>query len=441
MTAARHHLSGSRIELADACLFPFRADVQWPVQVYGAAPRLGSALHAGAQETGEAAADRTVDEEELEGALRDAMVTIDWHGKGGADLDALALRYGLTPSAAAQLSELYESWYAWWTEWLPDGCRVAYEVPYAWNVRTWSARLLPSDGPRDYSAILPDEVPCTLDAVVGAPDGSVTVVDLKTGRRQHASAATHAQLATGALCVAHAAPGGPYETVRVVLAKVMPGAVYVDSAELDTETLDLRALSLAHHLDALPTARPTPGRHCSDLFCPMLGTCEGPRALALRAPELAAALPSTVETEGQAAAVLGSMKAMQAWLDAMKRSAVEWAETHGGRVRMPDGTVQVRAPQTRRTVDVGRAEPVLRARFGETMSDLVKVKRSVSVTEVERAAELLGPSGRKKVDVEARRAMRAAVLSDLDRAGAVRASAFSQWEEERPALPVKGEVL
>ena len=442
MTRAHHNLSGSRIELADAgCLYPFRADVVWPAFTGGIAARLGSATHAAAQEAGEAAL-ATVDEEELEHVLRDAT------GSGsldaGPDLEALGARWGLTPSAVAQLSELYQTWRAWWSDYLPEGAVVRYEVPFAWNVKTWTARELPSSSQRDYSALTEDEIPCTLDAVIGTPDGRIIVVDLKTGRRRHPSAATHAQLATGALCVSHAlCPAQPYESVTVVLAKILPGMVYCDTAVLGSDDLDIRALRLARQLQALPTAQPVPGRHCSELYCPLLGTCEGPRAMARRAPELAAALPVTVETEEQAAAVLGMTRAAQAWLDGMKRSAVEWAERNGGAVRMPDGSVMRRTPTTRRRIDVGKVEPVLRARFGEEMGGLVKVTRSVSVTEVERAAAELGPKGRKRTDVDARRATVAAVMSEVEATGGLRVSAFSTWETEAPAaaaLP-KGEVL
>lgn len=422
----RHRLTGSRIELADAgCLYWARPDVALPARTESAASALGSATHEAAQISGETAPDRTVDEEELEDALRDAA-TSSWVG-GAECVPVVAAKWGLTPSATEALSELYEAWYAWWREFVPDGASILYEVPYAWDTTTWQARQLPSKGPRDYSDATWSEVTCTLDAVIRGVDGSVTVVDLKTGRRRHRPASEHAQLAMGAMCVAGVT--GARE-VRVVLAKIQPGHVYVDEATLDVLTLDTRALSLAAHVLAIDSAEPVPGTHCSALYCPAIAVCEGPRALAGRVPELARALSVAIETEAHAAAALLAVKPLQAFVDELKRGAVAWAETHGGSVRMPDGSVMRRTPQPRRTVDPDLALPVLRRELGVTAEDLIKTRRSVSVAAIERAASAACPQGRKRVEVDTRRRRVSEVMAAIEATGGVKVSSYNVWESD-----------
>lgn len=428
-----HRITGSRVELADRCLYWARPDVDVPARHSSTAALLGSATHEAID-----AGSSTIPDAYLDDVLSDATGS-SWSG-GDENIDIIGERWGLTPSAREQLRELHDTWREWWESWLPPGATVAHEVPYAFDVVTWAARKLErppgglaGDELRRWldARTLPTEVRVTIDAAVGLPDGRVIVVDWKTGRSPLARAAQNAQLATGALCVAREMG---IESIGVMLVRIQPGYVAADEAELDELTLDARALSLAAHLRALPTAEPSPGSHCSRLYCPLLGTCEGPRALARSAPALAAALPVRVETEEQAAAVLASAKPMQAYLDALKASAVEWAVRHGGRVRMADGTTMVRTPQTRRSLDASRPGVLqVLARIGD-VDALVKVRRSVSIGDVERAAAKSAPAGRTRVAVEARRAVVAGVLKDLESTGAVKVTTFEQWEAEGAAL-------
>lgn len=432
MTAARHRLTASRVELADAgCLFWARPDVPLPARTENAASSLGSATHEAAQLVGEAA---VADDEDLGDVLRDVT---RFGSLASRYIEQVAAKWNLPPAAIEALSELHETWAAWWGDFVPEGATVRYEAPYAWDTARWTARELPSSGQRNYSAASWGEVPCTIDAVIVDADGKVTVVDLKTGRRRQPAAAEHAQLASGALCVARTLG---VDEVRVVLAKITPGRVFVDSAVLDAMTLDARAAQLGEHVRALPTAAPVPGPHCSSLYCPALATCEGPRALALSAPALARALPARVETEEQAAAALLASKPLESFVAELKRQAVAWADAHGGAVRMPDGSVMRRVAQVRRSVDAERVMARLSGTFGpDVVESLVKVKRSVSITELERAAAALAPPGRKKAEVEARRVKVAEVMSGLESTGGIKVSTFAAWESEAPALPGGGE--
>jgi hypothetical protein len=110
---------------------------------------------------------------------------------------------------------------------------------------------------------------------------------------------------------------------------------------------------------------------------------------------------------------------------------------------MPDGTVMRRAVQVRRSVDAERARPVLRA-AGIDPATVEKVKRSISIAAVERAAAGLAPPSRKRADVAARKAAVEQVLRSLETSGGLKISSFEQWEvegaHEPAALPENNEV-
>ncbi len=416
----RHHrLSGSRVELADAgCLYWARPDVEvGPRAPKGAPARLGTALH-GVAETTALPAGEDLDDEQLEEALRAALA------QGTSEA---ATRHSLTPAQVDTLEEMAATWAAWWPEYLGDR-QARKEVALAWDTDAWTARELPSNDPAGYATRIPSEVSATIDSIIIEPDAAVplTVIDLKTGRGKQRSARVHAQLATGALCAARLLGLSP---VRVVLAKVQPGAIIVDSAILDDVALDLRALMLEHYVLGIPTAEPLPGRHCSDLYCPALAVCEGPRALAVRAPELARLLPVLVESEADAAMALSIAKPLQAYVDGLRRGAVAWAEAHGGVVRMPDGSSMVRVEVARRSIDPTRPalQALLRGRFGEERyAGLVKSKVTISVGALERAASKDAPRGTKKEAT-------VAFMRDVEATGALKIATHSAWEgEEAP---------
>jgi len=84
---------------------------------------------------------------------------------------------------------------------------------------------------------------------------------------------------------------------------------------------------------------------------------------------------------------------------------------------LPDGSHLTPVDTTRRTVDVERALPVLRARFGDQAD--AAVERSLAIGDVERLARQLAPGKGQKRAVEA-------VVAELAAAGAVRESRFVQ---------------
>jgi hypothetical protein len=258
---------------------------------------------------------------------------------------------------------------------------------------------------------------------VDLEERTATVIDWKTGLLKQKRADECAQLATAALCVSRLYD---VDSVRVVLVRIRPGWVGVDEAWLDEFALDAHALSLEAQLDGVPSAEPMPGPHCSGEFCPALSVCEGPRALARRAPELARSLPVVVDSEERAAAWLGCAKPIQAWLDEGKRAARAWAELHGRAVRMPDGSTMRLVPESRRSINVDRAEGALRARFGDVAVDkeIIKVTRKISVAAVAKLAQAGAPRGKKG---EAAKQL----IEELRATGGVKDSVFDVWEVQK----------
>ena len=405
-------LTGSKIQLALACGYAFRPDaVTHARPELGEAAALGNAEHELIETEPEA-----VDEEDATQDAFAALVARD------SRVEDAIIKHGLSAAAAEDLCAMHEAWAEWWPTW--HGGRVfERETPYAWDVARWTSRRLPSQGQRDYSAAAGCELPLTIDAVhIDKEQRHGVVLDWKTGRLPQPPVAEHAQLLTAALCVAHA---HRLDTMRIALVRVRPGKVWTDEVTLDVFELDAWASRLARVTSDLQSSEPTPGRHCVEGHCPALSACEGPRALARRAPELAAALPILVETETQAATVLSTTRAIREYLDALDREAIAWAQQHGGTVRLDDRAWS-RVVKTRRGIDLVRAEGELRKLFGAKVDSMIKVKRSCSVAEVEKAAAAGAPRG-KKEDAKAE------ALVALAATGGLRLSTYETWEASREA--------
>jgi hypothetical protein len=372
-------------------------------------------------EAGPAADLGTAEHELIEGEADQEEATADAFAELAArstKLEEAILRHNLSEAAVKDLVEMHEAWLDWWPTW-SGGVTYEREVPFALDVARWSGRRLPSKGQRDYSAAEPSEIPLTIDALhVDGRARVATVIDWKTGVLPQPKAGQHPQLLTCALAVASACD---VDRVRVVCARVRPGRVWPDEAWVDAFDLASFADRLSASLADVDGAEPNPGRHCVECHCPALSACEGPRALAARAPELAAALPIVVQTEAQAAAVLGTRKALQAYLDALDAGAVAWAQANGGVVRLGDRS-WARAPKTRRSIDLALAEAPLRKRFGAAVDGMIRVKRSLSVSEIEKAAAATAPRG-KREDAKAE------IMAELEATRGVKLYTYEAWEQ------------
>ena len=272
----------------------------------------------------------------------------------------------------------------------------------------------------------PSRIYGTADWIVTSPDGSVVVIDFK-GSERNDPAAEHAQLAFYALAVARARG---LDAVGVALVYVHEdGHLYADRATLDAWDLAARAETLRTTWTRVTAARleldfgrpvgTATGAHCAR--CPAMRVCPAQVTL-VRA--LASEAAQTVEDIAGGLARLSDADAGRAWdrlqqaeaaLKTIRASLTVRAGLRG--LPLPDGSHLTPVDATRRTVDVEKALPVLRARFGDQAD--AAVERSLAIGDVERLARQLAPGKGQKKAVEG-------VVAELAAAGAVRESKFVQ---------------
>jgi hypothetical protein len=138
------------------------------------------------------------------------------------------------------------------------------------------------------------------------------------------------------------------------------------------------------------------------------------RALASEAPTDPAALSASLSrlvklSDEEAGAAWVRIKQVRAAFDAME-SALDLRARHHG-LPLPDGSTLVPVEATRKTIDVEKALPVLRERFGGQVDAVVD--RSLAVGAVEKLVRQIvtGRGLKKKTDE---------VFDDLRKAGALR---------------------
>ncbi len=367
--------SASKLPLLARCAWWARPDVALPVQDEpSVASLLGTALHAVADDAdlSETAAALDVDED---------------------DLAALAENYAL-----------------WWPG-FSSGKEWRKEVPFALDVTTGVARRLPSKGQRDYSAASDSEVPGTCDAVALGE-----VLDLKTGRGTKTVAKYREQLEHAALCLVATSEG--IDDVTPTIAHVHADGVTVDSAHWDAFDLADAAERLRNSVAAIPTAKPRPGQHCRDLFCPALSCCpETTERLALVPDVRRLPLVGEVTNDADAWALVDALPRFEAWVKerkaALKRRALTCPPVHADGRRYAYVTVQ----RERLRLDVAGAEEAMRGALGmEATTAAIEVTRKTSKAAVKRAARAAGlpqAETERKV-VAAMRAVGAVAVSEHD---------------------------
>ena len=272
----------------------------------------------------------------------------------------------------------------------------------------------------------PSRIYGTADWIVTAPDGSVVVIDFK-GSERNEPAAQHAQLAFYARALARARG---LATIGVALVYVHEdGALYADRAHLDEWDLAAHAAKLLDtwvrvtaaraEVDAGRPVGTATGGHCAR--CPALRVCPAMVTLVRAAVADSTLTPAEITSklarmsDEDAGAAWERLKMIEAAVAVFKASLTARAGLRG--LPLPDGSHLMPVETTRRTVDVEKALPVLRARFGDQAD--AAVERSLSIGDVERMARQLAPGKGQRKAVEA-------VVAELAAAGAVRESRFVQ---------------
>ena len=305
------------------------------------------------------------------------------------------------------------------TEQLLEGLlNIQSGIAYAFDVATGTVRRQSTEGHRQYDTT-EAEIPGTLDWLALQANGRVLVIDFK-GLEENDAAEDHVQLHYYALAAArdlrlveldiaivYVLPDGTLRWDRSSLGPFTLAAVHDRLARIHRRVAAARAEVVAGRI---PDTHP--GDHCSR--CPAMPVCPAMVALA-RAFALAPDVP-----EGLAR--LSDVDAGAAWVrlelveDALKlaRAGLRARALLRG-LPLPGGKMLVPSEGSSSSIDVDRALPVLRPRFGDQVDGLVE--RSLSVAAVERLARQIAPGRGQKKTVEALRA-------DLTAAGALRTTTY-----------------
>ena len=304
-----------------------------------------------------------------------------------------------------------------------------HEIAYAYNVATDTARCLGPWLDRAYD-VSATEISGTADLVCppSAERDRWLVVDWK-GEEDVEPAGENLQLAFFAVALARL---HGVDEVDVAIGYLRHGGrIWWDRATLGPFDLEAAAVRLQGIVRDLVAARAvvaagqTPdvslGMHCRR--CPALIACPAQHAAAralLAAPPTNDALAQATHEEAGAAWV--QVKVLGELADRLRAVLGARAEVSG--LPLPGGERLMPVETNRRALVMEKAEPVLRARFGDQVDALVE--RSLKTDAVAKLARQLAPGrGVKKVEVE--------LWGQLVGAGAVRSSRFVQLRVRKSA--------
>lgn len=304
-----------------------------------------------------------------------------------------------------------------------------HEIAYAYDVAADTARCLGPWLDRAYD-VSATEISGTADLVCppSASRERWLVVDWK-GEEEVEAAADNLQLAFFAVCLARL---HGVDEVDVAIGYLRHGGrIWWDRATLgpfDLEAAAVRLQGIVRRLDAaraVVAAGQTPdvemGLHCRR--CPALLACPAQTAAAramLDAPPSNDALAQASAED--AGAAWARVKVLTELADRVRKVLTARAEVAG--LPLPDGTRLVPVETNRRALVMEKAEPVLRARFGEQLDTLIE--RSLTTEAVSQLARQLAPGRgvQKAVDE---------VWGQLAAAGAAKSSRFVQLRVRKSA--------
>jgi len=305
---------------------------------------------------------------------------------------------------------------------LLDGTEsIEVDLRHAYDVYAETARALPPDEHRRYGDTAEGEIPGTLDWLVTVRGGRLEVVDFK-GTWRNEPAATNLQLAAYALQVARARG---VDEIGVALAYIdEEGGIEWDRATLGPWDLAATASRLRELVDRVGAAlvelaggRQPPtaiGPWCGR--CPALRSCPAHVELARQfaVGELGLDVDALVRLDDAAAGrAWATAERLQAVLDAVKASLR--VRVASGPIPIPGGEELFMLETHPRSLDVGKALPVLRAKVGERVEGMVK--RTLPAEIVNKIGRELGAGRRGSMKAETE-----ALWEQLELADAVKTS-------------------
>jgi CRISPR/Cas system-associated exonuclease Cas4 (RecB family) len=303
------------------------------------------------------------------------------------------------------------------------------EVAYALNTETLTARALQVEN-REYPALEPGEIPGTADLVGLDADGeTVTVLDVKTGRRWLGRPEKHLQLVAYAVAAA-LAHGRSRARVGWLFVREGEETPRLVMGELDEFALAEGAHRVRDVVQAVQWVKDTEavephlGEHCR--YCPAYRSCPAHKALV--APFLSndldvagAAVGGTMMTI-KAEDIPRALERTRAVIDLAERvkKELEDAVRACGGVDLPDGRRLAEVRVERESIDADKAEQALLSVFGSPGVQAIEVKKTVTKAAIERLARARAAETGERI-----KAITDIALSTLRSAGAITTSGYT----------------
>lgn len=401
-------ISASRIELGESCLWWARSDVSIPEHKAGRAAEVGTAAH----EVFDSESD--IDEASVDERWRRAVL-------GEAEEEA---GQDLTDKERGVLASLVASWRK--SDLLRGVPWHMQEVAFAINPTRRTARMIPKGEQRDYSDVGPDEIPGTADVIGMTADGTIFVLDYKTGSRRHKFRDHERQLVFLATAVALVV--GAHE-VRAIAAHVKEDEVTCDGHDVDSLDMGVMVAHLQDIQTKITDAEASPGLHCDDLYCPAKAVCPVTRALLATATvpldsRTRLSIVGEIKSNEDALATLIAIPLVEAWIAQRKRDAKAFADRSP--VVAPDGRTYGPRDQRKEipVLEVRGAEEAIRGVLGVAADSAIKTERYTSWKLIGDAIRARRAAGEKIVIKDTEEHTRAALRS----VGALKVSTYQKYE-------------
>lgn len=383
--------TASRVGLALRCVYPWTSGQRAPEREWGVEALVGTAVHLAAEQAirGEA------------GPIDMSSLPEDAREKADDLVDVVRNFIG---EERERPHHLYDA-----------------EVPVELDLLTGAGRVLPSTGPRDYSARIDTGLAGTIDHLLWPVDGLLTMRDWKTGQ-QRGFANEAARTQTRTLAVATAAIHG-VDAVATEIAHITTAGVEIEREVLGDRMLGEHEWALGElgvRLRGGPSA-PTPGPWCVEGFCPLLGNCPATKG-ALAAVVHEVPVFDLFDGDADALHLIDLLPRAKAALAAVEERLKDRIRRNPPTA--PDGRRYGYVEQERRAVIVRTPQQfaVLAGVLGEHATAAVEMKSVASIASIQRAARRMLGGGRGVG------ALRDKALTALAAAGGVKVGRY-----EKPA--------
>ncbi len=282
--------SPSKLSLAYRCAHPFTSGIKWPWEPDSSFSGYGKAVHKVGELLGK---------------------------NEPIDIEAIAKQFAITDDEKKRLVRDGKSIEQFLADRVDGWAWLRCEIILCYDTVTGEARTIKEFRERRQTEILG-----IADLMAQRHDGTIDLIDWKTGAQRHTGEATNnPQLSFLALCAARMYNA---DSATVGLAYIDDNGIWNDVAELDGFAIDAAEEELKAWIERNshgPTP-PVPGPHCTRSFCPLVGICSATRAALAQA---ATPFSLDLSDDAEAKRVLRLYPLAEAALEKVKKALDERA--------------------------------------------------------------------------------------------------------------------